>query len=478
MKYLLLITLTLSTAYSQSFTVENVQASQSTDGEHVLTVSYDLVSDDTYPSFMVHPEISIDGGETWNYLIMPPIENILGDNIFPGTGKTFSLDLDDYYTGMYTNNALVKIQATGRESVNLPSSFDNLFVNVEAGEYMGGNITIHGMAGESEEFQIKNLDYTYEITKYFITNAQYAEFLIDVYNQNLLTLYWHNWSTGGMIKGAFHGYGIDAPILQEDCEYSYQPSYTVGDGYQNDIWGYGDANSNCHNGYDWYKLPGSNNGKDGQIRFNGTTFVVDEGFGNHPVNNVTTIGAMAFAHYYGLRIPTKEEFIKAANGMNSWDYVWGESPNTDSPLSELAQYMNFSGYNQTCDSFNNPWAPQDNYNSQMTTPVGYFNGSTYYYPDGFIDNVYTSCEPTYEIQTENAVSPYGLYDANGNAKEMTSDFYFGSSNSWDNYWYQISGSGYDGYEQSQTTTQWSWGIHTPAWYGSFRCVKTINSTND
>lgn len=474
MKYILTLFI-ISFTFSQSFTVENVQAGQSTDGEHILTVSFDLVSDGTYPSFMVHPEISIDGGETWDYIIMAPIENVLGDNVFAGSEKTFTIDLDDYYSDLYTNNALVRIKATGRESINLPSSFDNLFVTVEAGEYMGGNVNIHGDIGDGEEFHIKNLDYTYEITKFFITNAQYAEFLIDVYNQNLITVYWQTYSTGGEIKGAFHGYGIDPPLLQEDCEYSYQPGYT--EGYQSDIWGQGDANSNCHNGYVWYKLPGSYNGKDGHIRFNGTTFVVDEGFGNHPVNNITTQGAMAFAHYYGLRIPTKEEYIKAANGMNSWDYVWGETPNSDSPMSELARYMNYSGYNQDCNTFNNPWAPQDNYNSNMTTPVGYFNGSTYYYPDGFIDNSGQNCEPVYEVQTENAVSPYGLYDVNGNARDMTSEFHQGDY-SWDHYWYQMNGSGYDVQTTSQTTAQWSWGWQTPAWYGSFRCVRTINSTNN
>ena len=91
MKYLLTIITILTIGYSQSFTVENVLASQSTDGEHVLTASYDLISDGTYPSFMVHPEISIDGGETWDYIIMVPVENVLGDNVFAGIGKTFSI---------------------------------------------------------------------------------------------------------------------------------------------------------------------------------------------------------------------------------------------------------------------------------------------------------------------------------------------------------------------------------------------------
>ena len=474
MKNILTIIFLLTFSYSQSFTVENVQASQSTDGEHVLTVTFDLVSDGTYPSFMVHPEISIDGGETWDYLIMPPVENVLGDNIFAGSGKTFSIDLDDYYNSMYTNNALVKIQATGRESVNLPSSFDNLFVTIEAGEYMGGNVQIHNMLGEAEEPQIKNLDYTYEITKYYITNAQYAEFLIDVHQQNLVTVWWSA-SQYGAVRGAFHGYGIDEALLQEDCEYEYHPEYATSG---TDEYGYGDPNSNCHNGYDWYRLPGSYHGRDGHIRFNGTTFVVDEGFGNHPVQNLTIRGAMAFAHYYGLRLPNKEEFIKAANGMNSWDYVWGETPNYSSPHSDLKKYMNY-----TNGDFRNPWCwAVDGYSSRATTPVGYFNGSTYYYPDGFVD--ISGEDPIYEIETENAVSPYGLYDVNGNVRELTSNW--NTTGNWQNMWISFGGSGWQTSHVNLTTAQW--GFANGGSYGSnfgtgsgetgFRCVRTINTTND
>ena len=64
---------------------------------------------------------------------------------------------------MYTNNALVRIEAIAREALNLPSSFDDLFVTVEAGEYMGGNFEYHNMPGEAEDYQIKNLDYRFSI---------------------------------------------------------------------------------------------------------------------------------------------------------------------------------------------------------------------------------------------------------------------------------------------------------------------------
>ena len=471
MKYLLTIITILTIGYSQSFTVENVAASQSTDGEHVLTVSYDLVSDGTYPSFMVHPEISIDGGESWDYIIMPSIENVLGDNILAGIGKTFSIDLDDYYTAMYTNNALVRIEAVGREAVNLPSSFDNLFVIVEAGDYMGGQVDVHNDAGIPEEPSIKTLDYSYEISKYHITNAQYAEFLIDIYNQDLITVTAYSWNSnsGGDVRGAFHGHGLIEPLLQEDCEYSYESGYL-------------DPNSYCHNGYKWIDMPNNNDGSwtnSRRINFNGTTFIVQEGFGDHPAGSVTVVGAMAFAHYYGLRIPSKEEITKSANGMNFYDYAWGDTPNYQSSYTELAKYMNYNR-GGGCDGFNNPWAPEDNYISDATTPVGYFNGSTYYYPEGFTDRL--SCEPVYEIQTENAVSPYGLYDCNGNATDITS--HYNTEGGWAQHYVTMGGSGWDGHSYCRSTAMLSFsgmeygfnGANQPG--ASFRVVRTINITND
>ena len=468
MKYFLIIITLIGIGFSQSFTVENVQAAQSTDGEHILTITYDLVSDGTYPSFMVHPEISIDGGETWNYLITTTVENVLGDNVFAGIGKTFSIDLDDYYTGMYTNNALVKIQALGREAMNLPSSFDNLFVSVESGEYMGGQATVHQLIGFAEEPTIKELNYTFEISKFHITNAQYAEFLIDVYQQNLISVRPYDWNSGSgsWVMGAFPGYGHLEPHLQEDCEYVYQSNWT-------------EPNSYCNNGNVWIQFPKNNEvnwDNSSHIQFNGTTFIVEPGFGEHPVTGVTIQGAMVFAHYYGLRLVTMEELTKAGNGMNFYDYAWGDYPTYQSNnYSELAKYMNYNR-GGGCDGFNNPWAPQDNYISQTTTPVGYFNGSTYYYPDGFTDR--TTCDPIYEIQTENAISPYGLYDCNGNVWDWTSN-YVTEGNATPAFAI-MGGSGWDGTQYAQTTAAINGSGYGTYYYKNvgFRVARTINTTND
>ena len=64
-KYIFQFTIIIMLNTALAFEVQNVVATQSTDGEHVLTVSYDLTGDDVFVSFEMHSEISIDGGETW-----------------------------------------------------------------------------------------------------------------------------------------------------------------------------------------------------------------------------------------------------------------------------------------------------------------------------------------------------------------------------------------------------------------------------
>ena len=166
--------------------------------------------------------------------------------------------------------------------------------------------------------------------------------------------------------------------------------------------------------------------------------------------------------------------------MNFYDYAWGDYPTEESDdYLELRKYMNYNR-GDGCNGFNNPWADEDNYMSQGTTPVGYFNGSTYYYPDGFTDDV--DCEPVYEIQTENAVSPYGLYDCNGNAKDITS--HYNTEGGWAQHYVTMGGSGWDGHSYCRSTAMLSFsgmeygfnGANQPG--ASFRVVRTINITND
>ena len=189
-KYLpLILIIMISNIYCQSFAIENVAASQSTDGEHILTLSYDLTEDDTFVTFQVTGEISGDGGETWTHIDSPPIENIYGDNIFPGTGKLFEIDLDDYFDDLYSNNAMVRFQAVGHEAITLPSSFEMALV--PAGDYLHSYSGSYSNSNPTDSTWIETIDYDYEVTKYLITNAQYAEFLIDQYTEGAIGMIYH-----------------------------------------------------------------------------------------------------------------------------------------------------------------------------------------------------------------------------------------------------------------------------------------------
>ena len=62
---------------AQAFEVENVTASQRTDGSHIVDVCYDLAEDDVFVSFTVYTSISLDGGIEWIDLVLPPLPNVL-----------------------------------------------------------------------------------------------------------------------------------------------------------------------------------------------------------------------------------------------------------------------------------------------------------------------------------------------------------------------------------------------------------------
>ncbi len=64
-------------------------------------------------------------------------------------------------------------------------------------------------------------------------------------------------------------------------------------------------------------------GGQSRISFDGTTFTVDSGFEDHPVTFVSWYGAMAFASYYGWRLPTQWEWQAVADYDGSYTYGCG-----------------------------------------------------------------------------------------------------------------------------------------------------------
>ncbi|MFH1143559.1 MAG: formylglycine-generating enzyme family protein [Candidatus Eisenbacteria bacterium] len=136
----------------------------------------------------------------------------------------------------------------------------------------------------------------------------------------------------------------------------------------------------------------------------GTAFVPRPGRENHPVVEVTWHGAQRFARYYHRRLPTEEEWEKAARGTDNslgefthivegettliglgYPYPWGAQP-----------AGNRFNYDRSGDPFESSVAIS-------TSPAGYYDGTSHG-----------------DYATQSNSSPYGILDLAGNAAEWCS----------------------------------------------------------
>lgn len=214
--------------------------------------------------------------------------------------------------------------STTEPIVNEDPTNDFEWCSVPAGDYTWG-----------EDDEIQNIAYDYQIMKYEVTNQQYATYLQEAYTNGDITV------TTASVEGSYEG----------------------------------DENYDAGN-YEFYDLDGG----DTRITWNGSSFTIQTDFEDHPVVEVTWFGAWAFARHYGLRLPTEQEWEKAARGLTGCEYPWGNGISGD-----RANYR-YSG---------DPW---DN----GTTPVGYYNGQN---------------------GTTNSPSPYDVYDMCGNVVDWTDSWY-------------------------------------------------------
>lgn len=265
----------------------------------------------------------------------------------------------------------------------------NSWVTISSGEFYKGQHAHETM-----------IEYDYEIMVTDVTNEQYAAYLNAALGQGLIVM--HEDSVSGYYSGEpFDGY-------KHEFEYA--------------------AGTYIH-------LP---LGKAGQrIHYKSGAFTVTPGFENHPVTMVSWFGASAFADFHGWRLPTENEWEKAARGTTTWAYPWGN---------EIAR--NQANYYSSHDLFHKMFT-----SNTITTPVGFFNGKLYG-----------------DYQTKEGISPFGLYDMAGNVWQWTADDYH------DTHLRYLRGGSQANYEYNLRV--WARNNAGPDHYGiniGFRCVRDLHN---
>lgn len=206
------------------------------------------------------------------------------------------------------------------------------WISVPAGKFL------YGSRGDTV-----SVDYDYSISTTEVTNGQYLKFLNDAIKDGAIRV------LGNRVVGNYSG-----DKTKESEEYTFI---------------YFEENS------DYQDI----------IRFNGRMFLLrgSNKWKNHPVRFVTWFGANAFAEYYGMSLPTNKEWEKAARGLDSTEYPWGD-----------LLFPKFANYHDSGDPFDNG-----------TAPVKFYDGN-------FKDN----------FDTGDNSSVYGVYDMIGNVSEWTESY--------------------------------------------------------
>ena len=349
---LLMITLsTFAFIYPQidGDVVKNVQPSQRTDGSKILDISYDLDYNELYTSYDIN--ISIEGGnfETPFYLT-----DCFGDVFFsvPYSGATKQAscylthpELEEILSGEF----YINVHANGYATSEIPNSFEfvsysHLFPGADPGDDNFRFDLYNCDALESNIENIFNYDLSnypnFEIMKREVTAQQYITFIMDLLSTatSVINYDGENADDGSLIinrtylfengkeifidNNGIKGWSTD--LIYPDGDFYTDGSMGNNSGFQYEIWlGFTYNESGDLNNPYPYIYPITSN-----LGANDLSIIVDAGSGEKPIINVTFEGALAFAHHYGLRLPTIEEMVRVATPLyNFEDFVEGDYNN-------------------------------------------------------------------------------------------------------------------------------------------------------
>ena len=273
--------------------VENVRASQR-DGTKIVDILYD-VEDAENDKLVIRVQISSNGGETFN-VPTRELTGDLGNDIIPGKNKKIEWNAGRDWDGEFSDKMRIRITASDRKG--LPGL--EWSKEIPPGGFLMGQDG--GPEGSGPSVHI-NVDYSYWISKYKITNNQFCEFL------NLA-------KAADLIES-------NALLVNENYWDSSRRSVQI----------------NSFGSWSNRRIPVIELGDNKPIRWNVNRFEVNKN-SNHAVL-VGIHGAAAFASWHEFFLPEEVHWEKAARGEfddagEHRKYAWGNDKSdfsaTDKPV--------------------------------------------------------------------------------------------------------------------------------------------------